>query len=193
MCCVLLRHYHYNKVHFWPVAKIFLPSALTDKIIFTVLKVNLTLKLSLNFNHWYLFFKCFKGHRWHFSVVSSQLRISYRNQRKCVEFSFQVLMRFNARNSINFAAQLLRVKKGKVEEFLSNSIKLLYIWDFFLELPLTQFLIFLELLAYFKRQETLFASQFSKKVQWQLIFDALLLLNQKLLRKSLRLGFFFLH
>ena len=100
-------------------------------------------------------------------------------------------MRFNARNSINFAAQLLRVKKGKVEEFLSNSIKLLYIWDFFLELPLTQFLIFLELLAYFKRQETLFASQFSKKVQWQLIFDALLLLNQKLLRKSLRLGFFF--
>ena len=72
-------------------------------------------------------------------------------------------MRFNARNSINFAAQLLRVKKGKVEEFLSNSIKLLYIWDFFLELPLTQFLIFLELLAYFKRQETLFASQFSKK------------------------------
>ena len=151
MCCVLLRHYHYNKVHFWPVAKIFLPSALTDKIIFTVLKVNLTLKLSLNFNHWYLFFKCFKGHRWHFSVVSSQLRISYRNQRKCVEFSFQVLMRFNARNSINFAAQLLRVKKGKVDEFLSSSIKLLYIWLLSgIAMTRTQFLIFLELLAYFK-------------------------------------------
>lgn len=144
MCCVLLRHYHYNKVHFWPVAKIFLPSALTDKIIFSVLKANLTL-------NWYLFFKCFKGHRWHFSVVSSQLRISYRNQRKCVEFSFQVLMRFNARNSINFAAQLLRVKKGKVDEFLSSSIKLLYIWLLSgIAMTRTQFLIFLELLAYFK-------------------------------------------
>ena len=73
-------------------------------------------------------------------------------------------MRFNARNSINFAAQLLRVKKGKVDEFLSSSIKLLYIWLLSgIAMTRTQFLIFLELLAYFKRQETLFASQFSKK------------------------------
>ena len=43
----------------------------------------------------------------------------------------------------------------------------------------------------FQKTRNLVCISILKKVQWQLIFDALLLLNQKLLRKSLRLGFFF--
>ena len=54
-------------------------------------------------------------------------------------------------------------KKGRSRNFSQTQLSYYTFEDFFLELPLTQFLIFLELLAYFKRQETLFASQFSKK------------------------------